>query len=369
MLPEVDALAADDKVRRLVLCTGKVYYDLLQDRRERGIDDVALVRVEQLYPWPRALVIEQLQKYSNAQLVWCQEEPANAGAWTFVLPRLINILEELKRDPILPTYVGRKASASPATGLFKIHEQEQRLLCEQALSVRARYHPSTVPACRALDETDQPPGRTMATDIIVPTLGESVTEATVAKWFKAVGDPVAADEPLVELETDKVTVEVNAPASGTLGERDRRRRGRRGGGGRGSGRHRRRRRRRGGQAEGQGRGADQAGRTRGRADAAADRRRRQPPSAPPAAAGTPAQALAPAVRKLIEENGLDPAQIPASGKDGRLTKGDVLAFVETRAKAGPAVPAARAPEAPKAPAAPRPAGANEERVKMTGCGG
>jgi 2-oxoglutarate dehydrogenase E1 component len=135
VLPEVDALVADDKVRRLVLCTGKVYYDLLQDRRERGIDDVALVRVEQLYPWPRALVIEQLQKYANAQLVWCQEEPANAGAWTFVLPRLINILEELKRDPILPTYVGRKASASPATGLFKIHEQEQRLLCEQALSV------------------------------------------------------------------------------------------------------------------------------------------------------------------------------------------------------------------------------------------
>ncbi|MDZ3838850.1 MAG: 2-oxoglutarate dehydrogenase E1 component [Rhodospirillales bacterium] len=135
VLPEVDELVKDDKVRRLVLCTGKVYYDLLQDRRERGIDDVALVRVEQLYPWPRALVIEQLQKYANAQLVWCQEEPANAGAWTFVLPRLINILEELKRDPILPTYVGRKASASPATGLFKIHEQEQRLLCEQALSV------------------------------------------------------------------------------------------------------------------------------------------------------------------------------------------------------------------------------------------
>jgi 2-oxoglutarate dehydrogenase E1 component len=79
--------------------------------------------------------MEQLQKYSNAQLVWCQEEPANAGAWTFVLPRLINILEELKRDPILPTYVGRKAAASPATGLFKTHDKEQRLLCEQALSV------------------------------------------------------------------------------------------------------------------------------------------------------------------------------------------------------------------------------------------
>ncbi|MCU0893349.1 MAG: 2-oxoglutarate dehydrogenase complex dihydrolipoyllysine-residue succinyltransferase [Rhodospirillales bacterium] len=203
----------------------------------------------------------------------------------------------------------------------------------------------------------------MATDIIVPTLGESVTEATVAKWFKAVGDPVAADEPLVELETDKVTVEVNAPASGTLEAiaADE-----------------------GAEVEvggvlgaiGEGDGAG-AAKPKAKAEAPikqaepkAERTPPQPaaappPSAPPAAAGTPAQALAPAVRKLIEENGLDPAQIPASGKDGRLTKGDVLAFVETRAKAGPAVPAARAPEAPKAPAAPRPAGANEERVKMT----
>lgn len=135
VLPEVDPLVDNDKVRRIVLCSGKVYYDLLQDRREREIDDVALVRVEQLYPWPRTLIMDQVQAYPNAQLVWCQEEPANAGAWTFVLPRLINILEELKRDSILPTYVGRKAAASPATGLFKVHEQEQRLLCEQALTV------------------------------------------------------------------------------------------------------------------------------------------------------------------------------------------------------------------------------------------
>jgi 2-oxoglutarate dehydrogenase E1 component len=135
VLPEVDPLVAETEVRRVVLCSGKVYYDLLQERRDRRIDDVALVRVEQLYPWPRALVIEQLQTYANAQVVWCQEEPANAGAWTFVLPRLINILEELKRETILPTYVGRKAAASPATGLFKVHEREQRLICEQALVV------------------------------------------------------------------------------------------------------------------------------------------------------------------------------------------------------------------------------------------
>ncbi len=135
VLPEVDELAADDKVRRVVLCTGKVYYDLLQERRARQINDVALIRVEQLYPWPRQLIMEQMDKYPNAQLVWCQEEPANAGAWTFVLPRLINLLEELDRDYILPIYVGRKAAASPATGLFKVHEKEQSALCEQALVV------------------------------------------------------------------------------------------------------------------------------------------------------------------------------------------------------------------------------------------
>ena len=201
----------------------------------------------------------------------------------------------------------------------------------------------------------------MATDIIVPTLGESVTEATVAKWFKAVGDPVSADEPLVELETDKVTVEVNAPASGTLEaiSADE-----------------------GAEVEvggvlgaiGEGDGAG-AAKPKAKAEAPikqaepkAERTPPQPAAAPqpakapapaasaPAAAVAPAQALAPAVRKLIEENGLDAAQIPASGKDGRLTKGDVLAFIETRAKAGPAAPAARAPEAPKAPPAPRPVG-------------
>ena len=132
VLPEVDQLAAN--VRRVVFCSGKVYYDLLQERRRRGIDDVALIRVEQLYPWPRLRVIEQCKRFANAEVIWCQEEPANMGGWTFVLPRLANILEELNRSPNLPTYVGRKASASPATGLLKVHEAEQRLLVEQALT-------------------------------------------------------------------------------------------------------------------------------------------------------------------------------------------------------------------------------------------
>ncbi len=135
VIPEIDPLIADDKVKRLVLCCGKVYYDLLQERREAGINDVAIVRVEQLYPWPRQSVLDQIQRYANAQVVWCQEEPANMGSWTFILPRLINILEELKRERVLPTYVGRRAAASTATGLFKVHVQEQTRIVKEALTV------------------------------------------------------------------------------------------------------------------------------------------------------------------------------------------------------------------------------------------
>ena len=135
VLAEIDAIADDDRVNRIVICSGKVYYDLLQGRREREIDDVAIVRVEQLYPWPRQQLLAEIARYSNAQVVWCQEEPANMGAWTFVLPRLINILEELEREVFVPTYVGRKAAASPATGLFKTHVEEQTRIVEQALTV------------------------------------------------------------------------------------------------------------------------------------------------------------------------------------------------------------------------------------------
>ena len=135
VLPEVDPLVADNDVRRVVFCCGKVYYDLLQERRHREINDVAIVRVEQLYPWPRNRVVEQIVKYANAEVVWCQEEPANNGSWQFVLPRLINILEEQGRSRIIPFYVGRKAAASPATGLFKTHDMEQKRLAEEALTV------------------------------------------------------------------------------------------------------------------------------------------------------------------------------------------------------------------------------------------
>jgi 2-oxoglutarate dehydrogenase E1 component len=141
VIAETDSLAADEKVGRLVLCTGKVYYDLVQERRNRGIENVAIARVEQLYPWPRQNILDQIARYPNAQVVWCQEEPANMGAWTFVLPRLINILEELERQVFVPTYVGRKAAASPATGLFKTHVKEQEQLVDQALTLDLKSIP------------------------------------------------------------------------------------------------------------------------------------------------------------------------------------------------------------------------------------
>jgi 2-oxoglutarate dehydrogenase E1 component len=133
VLPESDRLVLDKDVKRVVLCTGKVYYDLLEARRGQGIKDVAIVRVEQLYPWPRQSLIQQLSRYPSAEVIWCQEEPANMGYWTFVYPRIENILDELGGKAKRPVYAGRKASASPATGLLKNHKVEQSGLLNQAL--------------------------------------------------------------------------------------------------------------------------------------------------------------------------------------------------------------------------------------------
>jgi 2-oxoglutarate dehydrogenase E2 component (dihydrolipoamide succinyltransferase) len=182
----------------------------------------------------------------------------------------------------------------------------------------------------------------MATEIKVPALGESVTEATVAKWLKNVGDAVARDEPLVELETDKVTLEVNATAAGTLGDIAAAAGATVEVGGL-----------LGTINEGSGGGAAKPATKPAAAPAPAAK------SAAPAAAAMPAaaaQPLSPAVRKMVEETKVDPATIAGTGKDGRLTKGDVIQATEAR-------PAA--PSAPAAAAKPRELGAREERVKMT----
>jgi len=192
-------------------------------------------------------------------------------------------------------------------------------------------------------------------EVVVPAVGESVTEGTIAKWLKQVGEAVAVDEPLVELETDKTSVEIPSTVAGALAEIR--------------------------VAEGE---DVEVGTVIAMiAEGAASAGEVAPPAAKTEApASEPNDALSPAVRKLIDDNGLDPAQIPATGAKGQLTKGDVLEFLESGAKAAPAAPqpAAPQPAAPAArpavsiPAAPVPAGElpprpedprGEERVRMS----
>ena len=194
----------------------------------------------------------------------------------------------------------------------------------------------------------------MTTEIKVPALGESVTEATVAKWFKSVGDPVRMDEAIVELETDKVTLEVNAQAAGTVLAIE---------------------------AETGANvavGAVLALIAEGDVSAPSKIASVPGPEAAPAPEATPAptpapmiglDALGPAARKLVEANALNPAAIPATGPDGRLTKGDVLAYLDSNGHApiaeapSPALPEAPVPAPVPAPAAP--AARGEERVRIT----
>jgi 2-oxoglutarate dehydrogenase E1 component len=135
VIPEIDAIAAPDQVKRVVLCTGKVYYDLLQERRDKGVQDVALVRMEQMYPFPKATLSRVLAEYKNAEVVWCQEEPENMGAWTFLDRRIEKVLQGLGNKAQRPVYVGREEAASPATGSAKVHQQQQEALVRSALGL------------------------------------------------------------------------------------------------------------------------------------------------------------------------------------------------------------------------------------------
>jgi len=185
------------------------------------------------------------------------------------------------------------------------------------------------------------------TEIRVPTLGESVTEATIGKWFKKPGDAIKVDEPLVELETDKVTIEVPAPSAGVLAEivaKD-------------------------GETVAVGAllGQITVGAGAAAAAPAAKAAPAPAPAAPPPAAAPAAKAAdvspAPSVRKLSAESGVDSTTVPGTGKDGRVTKGDMLAAIE-RAAAAPTPVAQSAPVQVRAPS-PADDAAREERVKMT----
>jgi len=126
-------LAKDAKIRRVVLCSGKVYYDLLEEREKRGIDDVYLLRVEQLYPFPAKALINELSRFRNAEMVWCQEEPKNMGAWSFIDPYLEWVLAHIDAKYQRVRYTGRPAAASPATGLMSKHLAQLAAFLEDAL--------------------------------------------------------------------------------------------------------------------------------------------------------------------------------------------------------------------------------------------
>ncbi|WP_212525202.1 2-oxoglutarate dehydrogenase E1 component [Actibacterium sp. MT2.3-13A] len=131
-------LAADEKIRRVVICSGKVYYDLLEERDARGIDDVYLLRLEQFYPFPAMSLVKELERFKGAEMVWCQEEPKNQGAWSFIEPNLEWALTRIGAKHQRPRYVGRAASASPATGLASNHKAQQEALVNEALTIEGK---------------------------------------------------------------------------------------------------------------------------------------------------------------------------------------------------------------------------------------
>lgn len=128
-------LVADDKIRRVVMCSGKVYYDLLEERDARGLDDVYLLRIEQFYPFPALSLVKELDRFKQAEMVWCQEEPKNQGAWTFIEPNIEWVLNRIGAKHDRPIYAGRATSASPATGLASQHKAQQQALVNDALTI------------------------------------------------------------------------------------------------------------------------------------------------------------------------------------------------------------------------------------------
>jgi 2-oxoglutarate dehydrogenase E1 component len=159
VIGELDDVPAQ-QVQRIVFCSGKVYFDLLKERRKEALREVALVRIEQLYPFPSEEYQATLNRYPNAnEIVWCQEEPQNQGAWYQIRHRL---QELVGRRPVL--YAGRRPAAAPATGIAKIHEIEQQTLVAAALrsttteeSARETTRLTAAPAAPAPSAAPVPP--------------------------------------------------------------------------------------------------------------------------------------------------------------------------------------------------------------------
>ena len=117
-----------------MLCSGKVYYDLYEEREKRGIDDVYLLRVEQLYPFPLKALVKELSRFKKAEIVWCQEEPKNMGAWSFVEPYLEWVLGQVGGKSKRARYAGRPAAAATATGLMSKHLAQLKAFLDECFA-------------------------------------------------------------------------------------------------------------------------------------------------------------------------------------------------------------------------------------------
>jgi 2-oxoglutarate dehydrogenase E1 component len=138
-IPEDNAkgdLVANEKIRRHILCSGQVYYKLIQAREQRGIKNVAISRIEQISPFPYDLIKPHLDQYPNAEIFWCQEEPLNFGPWTYVEPRIITTMQETQyHKNAKVSYAGRGPTGAVATGKKKLHVKQEEMLLDAALSV------------------------------------------------------------------------------------------------------------------------------------------------------------------------------------------------------------------------------------------
>jgi 2-oxoglutarate dehydrogenase E1 component len=130
---EAIKLVADNKMRRVVLCSGKVYYDLYEEREKRGVKDVYLLRVEQLYPMPMKALLAELSRFKQAEVIWCQEEPRNMGAWHFIEPYLEWVLTQAGAAHKRARYAGRPAAASPAVGVMSKHLAQLKTIFDDVL--------------------------------------------------------------------------------------------------------------------------------------------------------------------------------------------------------------------------------------------
>jgi 2-oxoglutarate dehydrogenase E1 component len=131
---EKTTLQPDAKIRRVILCSGKVYYDIYDEREKRGIDDVYIMRIEQLYPVPLKALVQELGRFKGAEVIWCQEEPRNMGAWHFIEPYLEWVLNQINAPHRRPRYAGRAASAATATGLMSKHLAQLKAFLDEALN-------------------------------------------------------------------------------------------------------------------------------------------------------------------------------------------------------------------------------------------